>query len=85
MKKQTPMQKAIEFFDHKDPRSVYTAQQVVNKLYEFSQEERGTFVEFHIECCRSGTERDNGPKFTKEDEIIVREDSVQYFNETFQP
>lgn len=51
----TPLTKAIEYFDYKHPEEKFTAQQIVNQLMRYLEEEKEVIVTAWID----GKENDN--------------------------
>jgi len=55
---------------------------LANKNY-YLEKERTQIIDFHVNCVKEGTEREDGTKFSKKDEKLVRKDAEQYFNNTY--
>ena len=93
----TPIQKLINkltqdanFFDgENDSREdkivgQYIKNVIVSDLIEnYLELERKVIIDFHVECVRAGTERENETYFSKEDEVQVRQDAENFYNNTF--
>jgi hypothetical protein len=68
----TPITEAIEFFDYKDPNETFTAQQVVDKLNEFLEEEKQVITTAWIDGKKNDEFGDN-----------VFDDGKNYFENKF--
>jgi uncharacterized circularly permuted ATP-grasp superfamily protein len=50
---------------------------------ELKENEREQIIDSHVECVKQGTERESETEFTEEDELIVRKDIENYYNQTY--
>ena len=47
------------------------------------EKEKQQIIDSHVECVKQGTERESETEFTEEDELIVRKDIENYYNQTY--